>query len=88
MALHVLQRKSLKMDPQPGAPRQRQRAAEQRQRQVEQRHGAVTPAGNEETLVAVRAMGGKDGFAATPAAQDREGRVEDKGPEQQLFVRD
>jgi hypothetical protein len=43
----------------------------------------VTPAGDDETLVAVRAMRGKNGFAATPAAEDREGCVEDKGPEQQ-----
>jgi len=43
----------------------------------------MTPAGDDETLIEVGAVRGKDVFAATPAAQDREGRVEDKGPEQQ-----
>jgi len=73
---------------QPANPRQRQRYAEQRQCQVEQCHAAVAPAGDDETLVEVRAVRGKDVFAAAPATEDREGRVEDKGPEQQLFVRD
>jgi len=68
---------------QPANPRQRQRDAEQRQPQVEQRDGAVTPACDDETLVAVRAMRGKDVFAAAQAAQEGEGCVEDKGPEQQ-----
>jgi len=67
----------------PNAPPQErsgQHTARQRQPQREQRHGVVTPAGDDETLVAVR---GKDVFAAAPAAEEGEGRVEDEEPEQQ-----
>lgn len=79
MVLHVLHRKSLKMDPQPGAPCQRQPDVQQRQCQVEQRHGAVTPAGDDVTLVEVRAMCGRDGFAAVPAMQKDERGVKTRG---------